>query len=480
MQNDNIQPLRRILHRALTRFMAVTLRGLLLADVNETAGRAIEAELQSDRTDVFFLHLDVSREPQHVFRGYQQGGVDYLVKPFAPEVLFSKVAIFVDLYLERQKVKRQALQLASLEKEALERQSEYRYRWLTDSMPTCVFAAQRDGLVRFANRVFLDYSGLALDDSLDDGYLQAVHPEDQAPLREAWGRLARDLVPLELPFRLRRKDGEHRWHLARGLPERSEDGVLSGFVLTATDIDDQKRTERELGLANTAKDLFIAAASHELRTPLSAAKGYMHLALNKFGPSLNPEVTRVLSRVDRQLDALTKLVNDLLDVSRLTAGRLSLELGDFLLIELLSEVMERVQVLSDAHPLQLECPPGLTVEWDRGRMDQVVTNLISNAIRYSPRGGPVHLRVTEMEERVQLAVRDQGLGIPLDRQAAIFERFGRAHGARYGGIGLGLTISQGIVEQHGGLIRVSSSGVEGEGSTFTVEVPRRGQVTASG
>jgi len=168
---------------------------------------------------------------------------------------------------------------------------------------------------------------------------------------------------------------------------------------------------------------------------------------------------------------MTKLVSDLLDVSRLLTGRLSLEVEEFDLVPLLRTTCERLQALSTEHRLRLETPETLPMRGDPGRIEQVVTNLVANAIRYSPQGGAVELRAWSEEGNVLLQVRDQGIGIPAEKLPVIFERFGQAHGARYGGLGLGLTISQGIIEQHGGRIWAESRGVEGEGSTFHVCMP---------
>jgi signal transduction histidine kinase len=119
----------------------------------------------------------------------------------------------------------------------------------------------------------------------------------------------------------------------------------------------------------------------------------------------------------------------------------------------------------------VETPASLEMTGDRDRLEQVLNNLLSNAIRYSPKGGPIGVELALADGFVTLAVSDRGVGIPKDKQALIFERFGRAHGSRYGGLGLGLTISSGIVHQHGGHIEVESSGVDGEGSTFRVRLP---------
>ena len=177
---------------------------------------------------------------------------------------------------------------------------------------------------------------------------------------------------------------------------------------------------------------------------------------------------------------MAKLVEDLLDVSRVQVGRLSLEISEYELKTLIHECAERVQALSEQHPIELRLPEGdVEIEGDRSRVDQVITNLLSNAIRYSPRGGSVILTLEVEQDAVHISVRDFGIGIPPDNQAVIFERFGRAHGSKYGGLGLGLTIAQGIVEQHGGQIFVESKGVAGEGSTFHVRLPKSAHVRAT-
>jgi signal transduction histidine kinase len=175
----------------------------------------------------------------------------------------------------------------------------------------------------------------------------------------------------------------------------------------------------------------------------------------------------------RQVDRMSKLVEELLDISRIQGGRLSLELSTFDLGQLVREAVERTVVASGPATVEVRAPLGVTVEADQGRVDQVITNLVSNAIRYSPEGGLIEVELQPISGGVSLRVRDRGLGIPPEKQREIFERFARAHGPSYGGLGLGLTIAHGIVEQHGGRIEVESSGRDGEGSTFTVWLPRK-------
>jgi PAS domain S-box-containing protein len=450
---------------------------LILLDVQmpgldgfETA-RLIKERERSRFIPIIFLTAR-SRDASHVFRGYAQGAVDYVLKPFAPEILRSKVSVFVELFHKEEQLKRREALLRRREREALERESAYRYRLLGDAMPLCVFAAGPDGKVRYGNRAWTELSGQSADAVHDLWHSDVVHPDDREPTHAAWCRSVNTGDPFEVQLRLRRhSDLRYRWFLGRAEPERNERGGITGWIITATDIDAQKQAEEALARASAAKDAFLAAASHELRTPLAAAKMQVQLAKRKYGAELTDGPRRMLEGMDRQVDRMTKLVSDLLDVSRLLTGRLSLEVESFDLVLLLSATCERLQALSPEHHLEVELPKQLLMRGDPGRLEQVVTNLVSNAIRYSPHGGAVELRAWVEGDEVALRVRDHGIGIPAEKLALIFERFGQAHGARYGGLGLGLTISQGIIEQHGGRIWAESTGIEGEGSTFHVRLP---------
>ncbi|WNG23336.1 response regulator [Cystobacter fuscus] len=450
---------------------------LILLDVQmpgmdgfETA-RLIKERERSRFIPIVFLTAR-SRDASHVFRGYAQGAVDYVLKPFAPEILRSKVAVFVELFLKEQQLKRQEALLRQRERETLERESAYRYRVLANAMPLCVFFADAEGRLRQGNRAWCELSGLPADGVEDLWRSEVVHPEDREGAYAAWCHSVLTGESFEVQFRMRRQeDGAFRWFLGRAVPERNGQGLITGWIITATDIDDPKRAGEALARANAAKDAFLAAASHELRTPLAAAKMQVQLAERKYGEEMGEGPRRALAGLNRQVDRMTKLVSDLLDVSRLLTGRLSLEEEEFDLVPLLRTACERLQMLTSEHSLLLDVPEWLPMWGDPGRIEQVVTNLVSNAVRYSPQGGTVRLRAWVEGGELALGVSDEGVGIPAEKLALIFERFGQAHGARYGGLGLGLTISQGIVSQHGGRIWAESSGIEGEGSTFQVRLP---------
>lgn len=220
-----------------------------------------------------------------------------------------------------------------------------------------------------------------------------------------------------------------------------------------------------------AKDAFLAAVAHELRTPLTAAKAQAQLAIHQLGGSEEKGPARALGIIARQIDRVNRLVGQLLEVNRLQEGRLALELASFDLVPILEEARERMQGLSTTHSIVIEAQGPLMLIADRDRVDQVVSNLLSNSIRYWPGGGVIKLTAAREEQGIHIAVTDQGVGVHPDHHTLIFERFGRAHGSAYGGLGLGLTIVEGIVRQHGGRVWVESTGKMGEGSTFHVVLP---------
>ena len=229
---------------------------------------------------------------------------------------------------------------------------------------------------------------------------------------------------------------------------------------------------RKRALESEVKDVFFSSVVHELQTPLAAAKAQAQLALHQLGEAHEEDgAARALRTISRQIDRLARLVGDLLDANRLESGQLQLNPSEFDLPSLVEEVKSRMQPAGDKHRISVRSPERLSLFADRDRVDQALSNLISNAIRYSPEGGPIEIAVERKGNAVEIWVADRGLGIPRERQQTIFERFGRAQGPSFGGLGLGLAITKGIVEQHGGSIRLESTGKPGEGSRFVISLP---------
>ncbi|NRD68720.1 HAMP domain-containing histidine kinase, partial [Corallococcus exiguus] len=262
---------------------------------------------------------------------------------------------------------------------------------------------------------------------------------------------------------------------ARGDDEVAQ--LADGFNDMAARID---RTQKELREAIVIRDQFLSMASHELRTPLTPLKATLELLIrqSESGVGLTPERQRAtFERLTRQVDRLTRLIGDMLDVSRLQSGRFALTVAPMDLTALAHEVLERIQSTRPERQelLSLDVPEGpLVGRWDEQRLDQLLTNLVENALRYSPPGAPVSMRVREEEGQVRVDVEDQGIGIPQESLPQLFTPFFRARNAAEhyaGGLGLGLAICREIVERHGGRIQASSEG-PGKGTCFTVWLPR--------
>ncbi|RKH41737.1 sensor histidine kinase [Corallococcus sp. AB050B] len=268
--------------------------------------------------------------------------------------------------------------------------------------------------------------------------------------------------------------------LERRVPARGDDEIAQlalGFNDMAARID---RTQKELREAIAIRDQFLSMASHELRTPLTPLKATLDLLVRQLGAGqgMNPERQRdTIARLNRQVDRLTRLIGDMLDVSRLQSGRFTLTVAPMDVAALAREVVERIQVTRPerAAQLSLELPTSpLVGRWDEQRLDQLLTNLVENALRYSPPGTLVVVRVFEEADAVRVEVEDRGIGIPAESLSQLFTPFFRARNAAEhyaGGLGLGLAICREIVERHEGRIQASSEG-PGKGTCFTVTLPR--------
>lgn len=285
------------------------------------------------------------------------------------------------------------------------------------------------------------------------------------------GRAVRGETVTDQVLIVRRADtGADRFLMCSSAPVRAGGGAITGAVAVFRDITEMKQLDQ-------MKDEFISIAAHELRTPLTAIKGYAELLDRRLTLQGGRESDRKsLAVIRKQTDRLSGLVNEMLDTSRIEAGRLQLNSEPFDLATLVGEVMNNIRVSSETPVLTLTAEAGIEVFGDTARIEQVLINLISNAITYSPEGGEVGIRVWAAGGNGLVSVHDQGVGIAREEVAHIFDRFYRAPKAgvmRSGGMGLGLYISREIVSRHGGTIQVES--VEGAGSTFTVTLPRAGQ-----
>jgi signal transduction histidine kinase len=317
----------------------------------------------------------------------------------------------------------------------------------------------------YATRYWVEYTGMPLEQAQRMGWVDAIHQQDRAFVMQAWRKAVDSGAPYQVECRLHNAgSGSYRWHVARAVPERSDTGGILSWLGTFTDVHESKQ-------AILARDEFLSIASHELRTPLTALK--LRLQSLLYGQEATGKTRRKLESAARQTDRLERLIENLLDVSRITTGHLTLEPEEFDLAEAAREVCERFRESAGESGFVLEVDAAAPVVgcWDRMRVEQVLNNLLSNAHKYGA-GKPVSVSVSAAGESAELVVTDHGIGIAPEDMERIFGQFERASNRRApNGLGIGLYIARQIVQAHGGSVEVQS-GV-GSGSTFRVALPRR-------
>ncbi|HEX6835698.1 MAG TPA: ATP-binding protein, partial [Polyangia bacterium] len=464
-------------HELALLIMDVQMPGL---DGFQTAA-LIKTRDRSRHIPIIFLTA-ISKDAAHVFAGYAHGAVDYLMKPYDPQILRSKVSVFVELWERGELLKQREAKLRELERERLERESLERYAALIETLPQCVLALRPSGDPWFCNSVWREYSGLDLEATRSRGW-ELVHADDQLAARQGWQRARRDGEPLHVEARLRRaRDGELRWHLVHVMPERDGAGALGGWIIAATDIHDGKAAQKEVERASRAKDEFLATVSHELRNPLNAILGWTRML--RAGKLDAERAARALETIERNATMQASLVEDILDVSRIITGKLVLEVGAVDLCSVVHAAFETVRLAAESKQIHVALDLDEDLDLAAGdpeRLQQVIWNLLSNAIKFTPRGGTVAVRTRRDGEQVELTVRDDGQGIAPEFLPFVFDRFRQADSTStrvHGGLGLGLAIVRHLVELHGGTVEVASDGL-GKGAVFTVRLPLSAAATAS-
>ena len=339
------------------------------------------------------------------------------------------------------------------------------------------------------NATCKEHFWLGSDAAVDfDVFFEAIHEEDRERTRAAIQASVDDGVPYDVEYRTVSPVGEWRWLRAKGLVYRDERGAPVRFDGVTLDISHQKELEaqREFLLdaerearttaerASRMKDEFLATLSHELRTPLSTILGWTHLLARREGA--DAELAKAIAVIERSAKAQARLIEDLLDVSRITSGNLQLEIKPVSVGVLLDAVASSVKPAADARSVALVCDveDGIgELQADGHRLQQVIWNLATNAIKFTPAGGCVILTARRDGAQLELSVIDTGDGIAADFLPHVFERFRQADGSEarsHGGLGLGLAIVRQIVELHGGTVRAQSDGL-GRGARFTVLLP---------
>ena len=363
---------------------------------------------------------------------------------------------------------------AKRQTEIILRESEERFRLLADIAPVLIWMSGLENQGIHFNRKWLAFTGRALEEELGAGWIESIHPDDRERCTMVCNAAFRLREPMIVQFRLRRNDGEYRWMLDNGIPYTDADGAFKGYIGTCVDFTEQRDAEEAMEQSARRKDEFLAMLGHELRNPL-APIGLAVDLLHKQG-SDEESVAWARDVVTRQLRQLSRLVDDLLDVSRISRGTIQLNESTVDFADIVADAVETSRPLITAHNHELlldieSC--ALPVRGDPARLVQVVSNLLNNAAKYTEVGGRISVRVRQCDQRVELDVIDTGVGIPAHQLDEIFEMFRQVDngsGDSKGGLGIGLTLVKNLVEMHGGTIEARSAG-PGQGSEFTVRLP---------
>ncbi|HEY8358639.1 MAG TPA: ATP-binding protein, partial [Ramlibacter sp.] len=303
---------------------------------------------------------------------------------------------------------------------------------------------------------------------------RVMHPDDRrAVLAALRSHLLHD-APYQAECRLREKLGPWRWFLVTGMALKDAAGKPYRMAGSLIDISERKRSEILLQQSNRAKDEFLATLAHELRNPLAPLRTGLQILKKPNAPAAT--LARTLETMDRQLTHMVRLIDDLLDISRINSGKIRLELGRTSLRSAIQTALELARPAMDAagHDLRVDLPEAdIELHGDGTRLAQAFGNLLNNAAKYTPPGGQVSLRVWREGDQARVEVRDNGIGIPpemLDKVFSLFTQVEEGTERSTGGLGIGLFLVRGLVQMHGGQVTAASAG-RGQGSVFTVLLP---------
>ena len=356
-------------------------------------------------------------------------------------------------------------------------ESDQRFRRIADAMPEIVFVQASDRRIEYLNPRWKEFTGL--DRAEPDDVREVMGADGYAAMVSVWEAANARRQPITAEFRMRRHDGAWHWFLMRSAPVFGFDGRVTHWVGTSTDIDAQKRAQQALTEADRRKDEFLATLAHELRNPLAPIRYALRL-LEPGTPEVMAEDARRM--IARQLAHMARLLDDLLDVSRITRGRLELRADVLDLRTVVSQAAETARPLLEAlrHELKVTLPDEpVAVRGDATRLAQIVGNLLSNAAKYTEPGGHVEVSVVQHGECCEVAVRDDGTGLEPHEIDSIFELFARADAGKrlQAGLGIGLSLARQLAELQGGRLDAASAG-RGRGSSFTLQLPRVVEVPA--
>jgi PAS domain S-box-containing protein len=470
---------RAALRALLDREFAVILLDVQMPDLDgfETASLIRERD-KSRGTPIIFITA-LSRDETHVFRGYELGAVDYIFKPYQPEILRYKVNVFADLFRKTEAIKQQAHELARLS-----RQNEL----ILNAAVEGVFGVNLGGVATFVNPAAARMIGHDAADVIGHEVHPLLHPSfpgvatcniARCSLNAA---LHGDAVQDGVTDTFFREDGGSFPVEFSASAMRDEHGSPIGSVITFRDVSEKRaaalaaeneRRYREAEAQNRAKDNFLATLSHELRTPMTSILGWVQFL--RSGDYSTDELREALHMIENSAQLQKRLIDDMLDVSRIVLGKFQVDLRPTHLSEIVEAAVTNARPDAADRGVRLTSdvvrPPEDLVEADATRLQQVIGNILSNAIKFTPPGKQVDLRLERVDHKLQISVSDEGEGIEPSFLPHVFERLRQADAsAKRSGLGLGLAIARHIIDLHHGEIRAESEGL-GKGARFVVTLP---------
>ena len=469
---------KRALKSLLDHDFAVILLDVQMPDLDgfETASLIRERDRSRDTPIIFLTAL--SRSETNVFRGYELGAVDYIFKPFNPDILRSKVNVFVQLFRQRETLRRQAQELARVIK-----QNEL----ILNAAAEGVFGIDVTGKPTFVNPAAARMIGRTVDEVEGQDIHALVHPtfpgvQTCVPSEcRLYAVLHGEFLSDEVEETFFRSNGTSFPVEFCASPMYADDSKPVGSVITFRDVSEKRaaalaaeseRRYREAEAQNRAKDNFLATLSHELRTPMTSILGWVQFL--RIGGYSQEELDEALQTIESSARLQARLIDDMLDVSRIILGKFQVDLRPTRLADIVEAALTTARPAAADREVRLTSAISDTqdyVQADVTRLQQVIGNILSNAIKFTPAGREVDLRLDRSEHKMRISVTDQGEGIEPSFLPHVFERLRQGEGATSrSGLGLGLAIARHIVELHHGEIVAESEGI-GKGARFVVTLP---------
>lgn len=336
---------------------------------------------------------------------------------------------------------------------------------IANEAPVMLWVANPDKKFIFFNTSWLHFRGQSLSKEIDGNWMQNVHENDARRVAKQFNKCFDGKKPYKMEYRLKRHDGSYRWVMENGSPRFDDQENFSGFIGSCVDIHEIKELERR-------KEEFITAASHELRTPVTSLNVYLHLIDQYFKQSKLEKYETYSVGAIQQLNKITNLIEQMLDLNKIQSGALSFKFKEISLGEIVATLIEKMRMLHPSREIILEGSCAGIIFGDAERLSQAIENLLNNSIKFSGEQSAIIVTMAEADRQVSIDIKDFGIGIARNYLPKIFDRFFRIPGPKeetYPGMGMGLYLTKKIIDKHNGKITVES--IEDDYTNFSIKIP---------